>query len=119
MDLINNLYQDIKKEQFANKIALQYFGQKITYKKLWKEIDKVASVLTQFGIKKGDCISIALPNVVCAVTLLYGANKIGAVCNMMHPLLPVYKQNVVCVRRGGQRVCRSTFWRLQIGSLQH
>lgn len=91
MDLINNLYQDIKKEQFANKIALQYFGQKITYKKLWKEIDKVASVLTQFGIKKGDCISIALPNVVCAVTLLYGANKIGAVCNMMHPLLPVYK----------------------------
>ena len=88
---INNLYQQICQTEFSNKVALEYFSQKITYKKLWKEIDHVASKLSQYGIKKGDCISIALPNTASAVVLLYGANKIGAVCNLLHPLLPIYK----------------------------
>ena len=41
------------------------------------------------GIKKGDAVTICLPNVPQAVYLLYALDRIGAVASMIHPLSAV------------------------------
>mgnify|MGYP001448857675 CR=1 FL=1 len=41
---------------------------------------------TAEGIKKGDIVTLCLPNVPEAVYMFYALNKIGAIANMVHPL---------------------------------
>lgn len=66
--------------------ALEYMGKNITYKDLLNKIDKMAICFSKYGIKKGDIITICLPNVPEALIALYALNKIGAIANMIHPL---------------------------------
>ena len=40
------------------KIALNYFGKKITYGKLFEYIDQVAFSLRYYGVKQGDIVSV-------------------------------------------------------------
>ena len=61
-------------------------GKTISYKKLIQKIDQCASALRALGVERGQRLTIALPNCPQAVYMLYGANKIGAVANMVHPL---------------------------------
>lgn len=66
--------------------AYQYFNKKVKYKKFIKQIDKAAISFKKLGIKKGDIVSICLPNVPEALISLYALNKLGAIANMVHPL---------------------------------
>lgn len=62
-------------------IALDYFRRKITYKELFKEIDRAAKAFISIGIKSGDIvpiISIATPEIIYS---FYALNRIGAVTN--------------------------------------
>lgn len=68
--------------------AVAFLHKTLTYGALSQEIDRVACFLLNLGVKKGDCVTIALPNVPSAVSVFYAVNKIGAVANMAHPLLP-------------------------------
>lgn len=71
--------------------ALYFVGKKITYAALFDEIDKAAVYLFNSGVGKGDTVTVALPNIPTAVAVLYAANKLGAVVNFVHPLVPVKK----------------------------
>ena len=62
-------------------IALNYYGAKITYEKLFENIDKVAAALTSYGIRKGDIVTLVALNIPEFIYLLYAINKIGAVSN--------------------------------------
>lgn len=64
-------------------IALYYLGKKYTYTDLNKKILEVESSLRANGVKKGDIVSIAIPNTPENVFLFYALNKIGAVANMV------------------------------------
>ncbi len=72
-----------------NKIAIIYEGEpgdtrKVTYKELNEEVCKFANALKKLGVKKGDCITTYLPNIVeHAVTLLASA-KIGAMHSVVY-----------------------------------
>lgn len=66
--------------------ALNYFGTRITYDELFKKINMAAKALRFLGVKKGDIVSICLPNMPEAVISFYACNKIGAVADMIHPL---------------------------------
>ena len=72
-------------ETTANKhldyISYNYFGNKKTY-----QIDLCARAFKALGVKKGDKISICMPNTPEAIISFYAINKIGAVANMIHPL---------------------------------
>ena len=74
-----------RSKEFPEFTALDYFGSKITYKKLIDKISKCAKALDAIGVKKGDSVSICLPNIPEAVCLFYAVNKIRAVANMIHP----------------------------------
>lgn len=69
-----------------NLVAINYLGRKITYKEFINKIDKVANCLKFHGIKKGDVVTICMPNVPEGIISYYAINKIGAISNMVHPL---------------------------------
>jgi len=66
--------------------ALNYFGTRITYKEFRRRIDIVARSLRFMDVKKGDVVTICMPNTPEAVTLFYACSKIGAIADMVHPL---------------------------------
>lgn len=70
------------KEYKQNK-AIEYFGTVLTYGQLFSKIDDCAKALLEHGVKKGDIVSICTLNMPETVYLVYAANKIGAVCNMI------------------------------------
>ena len=71
----------------SNDVALIYKNKKITYKKLLLNVNKVAYKLNELGFKKDDVIIIILPNIPFSVYLLYAINQIGAIANLIHPLM--------------------------------
>ncbi len=83
-----SMYDFLRKnaENWSDLTALNYFGKKISYAALIKDIDRCAQALYAADIRKGDAVSICLPNIPQAVTALYAANKLGAAANMIHPL---------------------------------
>lgn len=68
-----------------NDIALEYFYAKITFKKLFANIEKTAQALEINGIKKGDFVTICAPGIPETVYTFYALSKLGAVANMMAP----------------------------------
>ena len=73
----------------GNETAIFYFDTKISFSKLSHYIEKWASILqNDFNIQKGDSVLIALPNIPQTIILFYAVNKIGGICNMVHPYTP-------------------------------
>jgi len=69
--------------------AYDFMGKSGTYADMLLEIDSCADTLAEMGIVTDDIISIYLPNMPFALVLFYAINKIGAISNFIHPLLPV------------------------------
>lgn len=86
-----NIYDYMKrkmiKHHFENNIAINYFGTKIIYKEFINKIDNCANKFLSIGIKKYDIVTILSANVPEALISFYALNKIGAVSNILHPLL--------------------------------
>ena len=72
--------------KWPHNIAIEYFESQITYKEFIKKTNKVAAALKAIGAKKGERITICMPNTPEAVYAFYAVNEIGAVANMVHPL---------------------------------
>ena len=66
-------------------IALTYFGNKITYKDLFRNIETVAKALKAYGICKGDFITLCLPNIPEMVYFIYAIIYIGAIACLIDP----------------------------------
>lgn len=52
------------------------------------DVEKFAAYLSAKGFKKGDVISVFLPTSAHAFIAFYALNKLGIICNMVHPMLP-------------------------------
>src|SRR5699024_10320341 len=52
-----------------------------TYNMLLAEVNRFANVLKSFGIKKGDCVAIYLPNIAEAFIAVLACFRIGAIYN--------------------------------------
>lgn len=61
-----------------NKIAFEYYGNKITWKKFWGEVDKAAKSLKILGFGEGNRIPVFLQSVPAHFILLIAAERIGA-----------------------------------------
>ena len=51
-----------------------------------KKIEQCAQALKTIGIRKGDCVTIAMPNCPQAIYMFYAINLIGGIASMVHPL---------------------------------
>lgn len=67
--------------------ALEFQGRVTTFAKMIEQIELVAASLKAHGINKGDYVSIIAPNTPQALITIYAVNRIGAIANMIHPLL--------------------------------
>ncbi|MDD2248824.1 MAG: class I adenylate-forming enzyme family protein [Methanocorpusculum sp.] len=68
--------------------AAAYYGRHISFKQFMDEVHAIAAALVKHGVKKGDYVTIFLPNIPQGVLAIYAVNRIGAICNMVHPLSP-------------------------------
>ncbi len=73
-------------ESYPYNFAYEYYGKKVTYKEFIIKIKKMASSLTELGVKEGDRVTICMPNTPAAIITFYAINMIGATANMIHPL---------------------------------
>ncbi len=82
------IYQMIQAtaSKFPNNVAYEFMGKKTTYAEFIKRIDLTAKSYLAMGIRKGDRVTICMPNCPQAVDSFYALNRIGAVSNMIHPL---------------------------------
>jgi long-chain acyl-CoA synthetase len=73
-------------DRFPNKMALNFQGYEITFNQLQEMVNRFATCLHGFGVRKGDAVALLLPNVIPCVAAYYAALKIGAVTVMNNPL---------------------------------
>ncbi|MBE7039625.1 MAG: long-chain fatty acid--CoA ligase [Ruminococcaceae bacterium] len=83
-----SMYDMVKqaKDNFGSYISYDFMGKAVSYNKFIEEIDIAAKALTVHGVRKGDAVTICLPNVPQAIIMFYAINKIGAIASMVHPL---------------------------------
>lgn len=71
--------------EYLNRVALNYFGRKITFDELFNNIELTARALKEAGVKENDIITISLPNIPEAAYLFYACSKMGVIANMVDP----------------------------------
>ncbi|MDR0908806.1 MAG: AMP-binding protein [Spirochaetaceae bacterium] len=66
--------------------AIDFMGRVIYYTELMQLIEESAEAFRAIGLKKGDTVLVALPNVPQAIICFYALNLIGVKAAMAHPL---------------------------------
>ena len=64
-------------------VAIEYLGWTITYSEFFEMINQAAAAFQHYGVKEGDIVSLAIPNIPENVIAIYALNKIGAISNMV------------------------------------
>ncbi|MBU2488523.1 MAG: AMP-binding protein, partial [Proteobacteria bacterium] len=57
-------YMELSVAQFPENTALIFQGFAVSYRELKDMVDRFATALSNFGVKKGDSVAILLPNVI-------------------------------------------------------
>lgn len=70
-----------------SQIKISYRGQSVSGGDFLSSVGSVAAYLNCIGVKRGDLVTIALPNIPQAIIALYAAESIGAVVNLVSPKL--------------------------------
>ena len=66
--------------------AYSYYGKTRRYIEMDKQINDIARSLKNIGVKRGDRVTICMPNTPDAIIMFYAVNLVGAISNMIHPL---------------------------------
>ncbi len=82
------MYQRIAQtaKEVPESAAYEFMGRQTSYAQFLQRIDRAARALYALGIRKGDRVTICMPNSPQAVDCFYALNRLGAVSNMIHPL---------------------------------
>ena len=78
-----NVYE--RNKAHPDDTALLYFGKKISYGKLFSEVDRTARALAHLGVKNGDNAALCMPAVPEAIYTILALNKLGANAGMLNP----------------------------------
>ncbi len=83
-----SMYEALKEVvlKYETRTAINYFGKKLSYREFLNLIDKAALAFRSQGVRRGDIVTICMPNTPEAMIAFYAINKIGAISNMIHPL---------------------------------
>ncbi|MBR0364568.1 MAG: acyl--CoA ligase [Clostridia bacterium] len=84
MSLFDYLYENNKYNLDSD--ALNYMGNKISFRELFKRIDEAAKAFLAQGVQEGDIVSILTVACVPCVISFYALNKIGAVVDFINVL---------------------------------
>ena len=73
-------------KKYPKTLAYTFLGKGTTYEEFIQRIDRAAKGLVKLGIRKGNRVTICMPNTPQALDCFYALNRIGAIPNMIHPL---------------------------------
>ena len=73
------------KRQHPDRIALNYFGRKISYGQFLDDIDRIADAFYAIGIREGNVVAGIAPCVPEVLCSFYALNKIGAISDWFDP----------------------------------
>ena len=62
-------------------------GRRMTFGRLFREVERVAGGLAALGVRKGDVVMLALPTIEQGIVAFYAVSRLGAVASMIHPLM--------------------------------
>ncbi|MFX1325585.1 MAG: long-chain fatty acid--CoA ligase [Promethearchaeota archaeon] len=80
-------FLDNTTKEFGSRTAIWYMKNKISYKRFNDIANRLATVLVDLGVKKGDVIAIMLPNMPQFPFSFYGIQKAGGIvtaCSVLH-----------------------------------
>lgn len=82
------MYQLVRETalKYPGYTAYHFMGKATTYAAFLDRVDAAARGLVKFGVRKGDRVTICMPNCPQAVDCFYALNRIGAIPSMIHPL---------------------------------
>ncbi len=66
--------------------ALIYFDSKISYRRLFEQIEQAARALLEFGVTAGKVVTVITTSCVNSIVLFYAINRIGAISNYINVL---------------------------------
>ena len=73
----------ISNRERLDAFAINFYGNRITYKEFFKKIREAELSFINFGIKRGDYVTFCMPTLPETIYSFYALNKIGAVCNFI------------------------------------
>ncbi|NCC24720.1 MAG: long-chain fatty acid--CoA ligase [Deltaproteobacteria bacterium] len=79
-------YLDRAAEKYPRRTAIVFNNWRMNYAKLKQASETVAVSLREYGVRKGDCVAIMLPNLPQTIIAYWGVLKAGAVAVMTNPL---------------------------------
>jgi long-chain acyl-CoA synthetase len=83
---VPDVFDDVT-TRYANRTAVIFYGNKISFGKLREDVDRFAAALCDLGIQKGDKVALYLLNSPQFIITYFGALKAGAT---LTPISPVY-----------------------------
>ncbi|GAA3595417.1 long-chain-fatty-acid--CoA ligase [Klugiella xanthotipulae] len=100
---------------YADTIALDFFGATTTYRELGEQIERVATGLHTLGVRHGDRVALVLPNCPQHVVAFYAALRLGAIVVEHNPLYTPRELRTQFEDHGAQVVIA---WENVCGTLQ-
>jgi long-chain acyl-CoA synthetase len=85
-DVLMGEYLDRWAERRPHEDALIFQGYRMSFKDLRENVDRMATALSNFGVKKGDSVAILLPNTIPCVIAYFAIHRIGGIVVMNNPL---------------------------------
>lgn len=81
------VYQEVyeNNKDYPNDLAIEFFENKINFSEFAKRVNAVAKAFEEYGIKKGDFVTICVTGIPETAYSFYALSKIGAVANMIPP----------------------------------
>ncbi len=99
-------YQYLRKnnDTYPERIALNYYGQKIKFKDFFDKVDECADAFYAMGVREGEIVSIISVGIPETVFAIYALNKIGASANTIDPRMDVNTIRKMVVESGSRYV---------------
>ncbi|MBU7028326.1 MAG: long-chain fatty acid--CoA ligase [Theionarchaea archaeon] len=79
-------YLDEAASEYPDKVSMIFVDKKITYKQFREDVLRLAQALLDLGIKKGDRVSVFMPNCPQAVISYFAVLKIGGIVVESNPI---------------------------------
>ncbi len=93
---------DSTASHYPGHTAIIYYGTKLTYAQLSSQANRFAIALYKLGVRKGDRVAIALPNIPQYPIVFYGALRAGAVVVPTNPLYTAHEMQHQLVDAGAK-----------------
>lgn len=82
------LFESIQRYEDRTDTALRFCSRSYSFRTFVSMIRKAVTYLRESGIGPGDVVTVALPNIPANIIFFYALNAVGAVQNIVHPLMP-------------------------------